>query len=116
MAERIPELFIEDGLVPKPDIRLVPQLGEAHDSQIDMDTTHLADVYVDVTVEVDGVPRQLWVDVSKRTLGNGQSVRSYFERFEYIHADSNGRLVGDFGRADLLAESALALADRHSDS
>jgi hypothetical protein len=113
MAERVLEHFIDDA-VARPDIRLVPDIEEAHDTQVSMDTVHIADVYVNVTVDVDGEPRQLCINLTKRTLGNDQSVHSFFERFEYIRTDQDGKQVGDFGRADLLASSALALAERQA--
>lgn len=111
MAERVFEKFIDETEV-KPDIRLVPDLEESHESHASVEVIPLADVYVNVTVDVDGEPRQLCINVTKRTLGNDQSIHSFFERFEYIRTDSDGKRVGDFGRADLLADSAVALAER----
>lgn len=117
-AERVLEPFFEDGGEAQSNLHLVPALPEddSHkqtiERQVSVERTSVGDVHVNVIVEVDGREYPLCINISRRTLGNGMPVSTYFERFEYRRQNEDGTISGDFGRARTLAEHALYLAAR----
>jgi hypothetical protein len=107
---RIPKQDKAAGLSPEPDIRLVTSPDHADDGTME---SRRKDRLVRIAVEVDGNPRDLWVNISEGTLGSTKRpLTDYFERYEAEtkKRDSNGILVGDFGMSRRLAQQALEAA------
>lgn len=117
-AERAPEPFFEDGEAVRPNLYIVPteqlvtKRRQIVERQTGVERTSVGDVLINVIVEVDEREYPLCVNISRRTLGNGQPISTYFERFENRRQNADGTISGDFGRADTLAEHALYLAEQ----
>lgn len=117
-AERAIEPFFEDGGAERPNLHLVSTQPEEDghkqsvERQVGIERTSVGDVHVNVIVEVDGREYPLCVNITRRTLGNGMPVSTYFERFEHRRQNEDGTISGDFGRVDTLAQHALYLAER----
>jgi len=117
-AERALEPFVEEVRLAQPNLHLVPALPEDDkhkqvvERQVSVERTSVGDVHVNVIVEVDGREYPLCINVSRRTLGNGMPVSTYFERLEHRRQNEDGTISGDFGRADALAQHGVYAAGR----
>lgn len=112
MAEKAPELVFGSGEDARPDLYIVrPESGL--EAEIGQEVRH--DVLVDIIIDVDGQERQLCINVTRGTLGNDQSVKTYFDRFAEVRQDAYGNVWRDYDRVNELAERALGMARRSAE-
>jgi len=103
--------IVERGTMESSTISLVPSHEQASDGTME---SRDKDKLVTIGIEVNGELRELTINISRGTQGNGRPLTEYFDRYEAEtkKKNENGGVEGDFHMSIRLAQQALDAAQK----